>query len=121
VPSWGPIVGLYYLGFAPIAVIVDGVGYREAVRRSARAARLPGGGHLPLVFGYFAFCLFLYSSTPASVVSPATPSILTWSFALLSTYLHVGMLGALTYRWMAVRERAAEVPAPGERRRFMER
>lgn len=104
----GPIVGLHFLAFAPLAAVLDGSGYRAAIRRSARAARLPGGSHLALTFGYFAFALFLFSIVPQPVVAPATPSVVAWAIALVATFVHVGVLGGLVYRWLAV---GAEVPA----------
>ena len=96
--------GVYFLIFAPVAAVVDGLGYREAVRASVRAARTPGSRHLTMSLGYVVFALFIASVAPTSAVSPATPSILTWAFTLLVSYLHVGVLAAFTYRWVAARE-----------------
>jgi len=100
----GPLLGLHFLIFAPIAAVVDGANFREAMRRSGRAARLPGGSHLALTFGYFAFALFLVSLVPGRPVDPATPSILTWAIALAATFVHLGTFAAFAYRWLAVRD-----------------
>jgi hypothetical protein len=99
------LLGLHFLILAPVAAVVDGLGYREAVRASVRAARTPGSRHLTMSLGYVAFALFIASVAPTSAVSPATPTILTWAFTLLVSYLHVGALGAFTYRWLAARVR----------------
>jgi hypothetical protein len=100
----GPLLGLHFLIFAPIAAVVDGASFRDAMRRSGRAARLPGGSHLALTFGYFAFALFLVSLVPGKPVDPATPSILTWAIALAATFVHLGTFAAFVYRWLAVRD-----------------
>ncbi|HYU58469.1 MAG TPA: hypothetical protein VEO00_10525, partial [Actinomycetota bacterium] len=107
-----PLIGLYLLGFAPIAAVVDGDPYREAVRRSIRAARLPGGGHLSFILLYFAFVFFLFAGVPGGPATPLTPSVATWGFTLIGSLFHVGVLGALTFRWLAVRDRLAEAPPP---------
>jgi hypothetical protein len=104
----GPVVGLHFLAFAPVTAVLDGTSYRDAVRKSARAARLPGGSHLALTFGYFAFVLFLVSLVPQGPVSPATPTIQTWAIALGATFVHVGVLGAFVYRWLEVRDQVPE-------------
>lgn len=108
----GPLLGLYFLVFAPVVAVVEGAGYRDAIRRSARAARLPGGAHITLTFGYFALTLFLVSAIPARVVEPATPTVLTWAIAMAATFLHLGVMGAFVYRWLLVRERVDAAPAP---------
>ncbi len=123
----GPLLGLHFLTFAPIAAVVDGANFRDAMRRSGRAARLPGGSHLALSFGYFAFALFLISIVPGRVVDPATPSVLTWTVALVATFLHLSTFAAFVYRWLAVRDLKAldqpvrrgparDVPARGRTR-----
>jgi hypothetical protein len=109
----GPLLGLHFLVFAPISAVLDGVGYRDAVRRSARAARLPGGSHLGLTFGYFAFTLFLVSLVPARAVEPATPSVAVWAISLGATFVHVAAMSAFVYRWLAVRDEAGiQAPSP---------
>jgi hypothetical protein len=108
----GPVVGLHFLAFAPVTAVLDGAGYREAIRRSARAARLPGGSHLALSFGYFAFALFLISIVPQPPVAPATPSVQSWAVSLATTFVHVSVLGAFVYRWLVVRDQVPKEAAP---------
>ena len=95
--------GIYFFIYAPVAVVAEGMGVREAARASARAARIPGPRHTMLIVGYFSATLLLFTSTPGSRVAEATPSFLVWAFALFIGFLHMGVLAAFTYRWFAVR------------------
>lgn len=97
------IGGLYFFIFAPVAVVADGLGVREAAKASARAARISGPRHTMLIVGYFSVTLLLFTSTPGSRVAEATPSFMVWAFALFIGFLHMGVLAAFTYRWLAVR------------------
>ena len=102
-------VGLYFLAFSPVIAAAEGDLPAQALRRGARAARLPGTGHLLLVMGYVLVLSFSNAVAPFPVVGPATPSIAAWAYGLTLTFVHVSVLAALTYRWLAIRE---EVPAP---------
>lgn len=111
--SW--IMGLYFLVFAPVVLAAEDVPAAEVLRRTVRAARLPGMRHLTLVLAYFAFVFWISTATIEPTVPPATPSFLTWLIVLGSTFVHVATLGVLAYRWLAVRD---QVPTgPPERRR----
>jgi hypothetical protein len=105
------IAALYFLLLAPVVLAAEGASAREALRRSVRAARLPGTRHLALVVGYFLLLYFGTSVGPFGPVSPATPTIPIWSFALAATVLHGGVLGALVFRWLAVRDVVPARPA----------
>ncbi len=105
----GPLAGLHFLVFAPVTAIVDGTSYRDAIRFSARAARLPGKSHLALTFAYFALAMFAASALPP--FGQATPTVGTWAIVLLVTFLHVMVLAAFVYRWFAVRDVVPKGPA----------
>lgn len=109
------LVGVLFLFvYVPIAVVARTGSVADAVRAGMRAARVPGRFHLLLVFTYvFASILLLYVALSPSA-TPATPSILVWSYALFISFLHVGILSGFVYRWTAVRERA--LAGPVERR-----
>ncbi|HEX8100091.1 MAG TPA: hypothetical protein VF660_07815 [Actinomycetota bacterium] len=100
--------GTYFFAFAPVIAVTEGVAVREAFRLSVRAARIPGPRHMVLASSYIAFSLFVLAGTPASRVAAATPSILLWLYALLVAFVHVSVLGALTFRWLVVRESVLE-------------
>lgn len=111
------VLGLHFLVLAPVIAAVEEGPSLEAIRRSVRAARLPGPRHLLLVVAYFSFVFWASTITPTEALAPATPSVLTWAFALLATFVHAGVLGALALRWLAVRDQVpASVPRSGGRR-----
>jgi hypothetical protein len=107
---------IYFLAFVPVIAVVENEGLQGSFRRSVRAARLPGTRHLTLVFLYFLFLFYAASISPFGTLTPATPSLLTWAFGLALTFLHVGVLGGLVFRWRAVRDQVPAGPAPPRRR-----
>jgi hypothetical protein len=98
------IAAIYFLVFAPIVAAAEGAAMQEALRRGFRASRLPGTRHLALVTGYFLFLFWVSAISPFGPLAPATPDVATWSFALVAAFVHVGILGAIVFRWEAVRE-----------------
>jgi hypothetical protein len=98
------VLGLHYLGMAPAIAATEPDAPGEVLRRSVRAARLPGPRHLLLVVAYFSFVFWTASITPAGQVPPATPSAAVWAIALIASFVHVGVLGTFLFRWLAVRD-----------------
>jgi hypothetical protein len=98
---------IYFLALAPVVVTVEGVSIREGLVRGLRAVRLPGTGHLGLALAYFVLLYLAAAISPFGPLSPATPTVLAWAFALLMTFLHVSVLSTLVFRWAAVRDQAA--------------
>jgi hypothetical protein len=41
---------------------------------------------------------------PQPAVSPATPTVATWAYTLGATFVHVVVMAAFVYRWLAVRD-----------------
>jgi hypothetical protein len=104
----GLVFGLYFLAMAPVVAATEDLRAQDAIRVSARAARLPGLRHFGLVFLYFFLVIFvILQVSPPGLLSPATPSILVWSFVLAATIVHMGVLGAFAYRWSSVRNESA--------------
>ena len=97
------VLAMYFLVLTPIAVVAEGAGLVPSLRLGVRGARLPGRRHLIVVFVYLALTLFLLTAIPADPASPATPSPFVWGYVLLVSFLHVGMLGAITHRWLGIR------------------
>jgi hypothetical protein len=114
------VVGLLFLGFAPVVAAAERVPAGTALRLGFRAARLPGPRHLTLVLVYLLVVLYAGAGATAAAGAntPTTPSILTWGMALLATFVHAVVLGALAYRWDSVRDQilAAETKREEERR-----
>jgi hypothetical protein len=109
----------FFLVFAPVIAVRESRGLRESLRLSVRAARLRGPQHVLLVFSYVMATLFLFISTQGTAATPVTPTVLVWAYVLFVNVLHVAVLAAVVYRWLAVREvilqMAAEAPARAQR------
>jgi hypothetical protein len=107
--------GLFFLGFAPTAAIREGRPVMETVRRSARAAMLPGGRHLLLCSLYFFIALpVAVGFAPGGTEISANPTLVAWVFILLANVLHVAFMAAFAYRWVVAEP---EVPDEPVRRR----
>jgi hypothetical protein len=98
------VFGLHFLVMTPVVIATEDARAPEALRSSARAARLPGLRHFGLVLTYFFLALFVLVPVTSVGLQPATPSFLVWVFVLIATLVHVGVLGAFAYRWLAVRD-----------------
>ncbi len=106
---------VYYLGAVPAAAVREGRGVQETIRRSARAAMMPGSRHLILsvIYVFLAYPpLILF--TPNGNELSVNPGVATWIYALVATFIHISFLAAFCYRWMAIEP---EVPAQPVRRR----
>lgn len=106
--------GLYFLVFAPVVAAAEGEGPRQALRRGVRAARLAGTRHLSMVLAYFLLLFYSGAIAPFGVLAPATPSIGVWAYGLAMTFVHVSVLAAFVYRWLAVRDQVPAAPGPRE-------
>jgi hypothetical protein len=104
----GLIGGLYFLVFAPVVAVAEGVGLRSAFTFSFRAARLPGPRHMVATTSYMALTLLSSLFAPVSRVAAATPSLAVWLFVLFVTFLHMTALATFAHRWLIVRERTLE-------------
>lgn len=105
------VAGLYFLGFAPAAAIREGRPVVETLRRSARAAMLPGGRHLVLCSLYFLLALpFALGLAPGGDDITANPSLVTWVFVIAANVLHVVFMGAFAYRWVVAEPSVPEQP-----------
>lgn len=104
---------MYFLVYAPVIAVAEGLPLRHVLRLSIRAARARGPQHLLLVLPYIfvSLLLILRAGGPGT---PATPSILVWAYALVLGFVHLGVLAAVATRWLALRERvlAADAAAP---------
>jgi hypothetical protein len=106
----GLVGGLYFLSFAPVIAVREGLSPRQAIGKSARAARLPGSRHLGMVFLYFSAAFFAF--LPAGQAFTANPSLRLWLFVLGGTLVHVVFLAGFAYRYQVVEE---EIPPPAAR------
>ncbi|HET6771364.1 MAG TPA: hypothetical protein VFH75_06980 [Actinomycetota bacterium] len=107
------VLGLHFLVFAPVIAAAEGGRTADALRRSFRATRLRGPRHFLLVLAYFSFVFWAANIVGSAGSAPATPTISTWAFALLASFVHTAVLGALAFRWLAVRDLVATGGAKG--------
>jgi hypothetical protein len=98
------VFGLHFLVMTPVVVAAEDARAPDALRWSVRAARLPGLRHFGLVLTYFFLAVFVLVPATSIGLQPATPSFLVWVFVLIATLVHMGVLGAFAYRWLAVRD-----------------
>jgi hypothetical protein len=112
---FGPILLMYFLVYVPVVSAAEGLGPVASVRPAIRAARLRGWQHAVLVFGYVIGTLSLLLRRYSPDL-PATPTVLTWAFALFTTFVHLSVQGTVVHRWLSVREPvlAAEESAEAE-------
>jgi len=103
--------GLFFLGFAPTAAIRQRHGIAETIRRSGRAAMLPGSRHLVFCSLYFFIALpVVVGFAPGGGDITANPTLATWVFALAVNVLHLGFMAALSYRWIVAEPSVPEQP-----------
>jgi hypothetical protein len=98
------VFALHFLVMTPAAIAAEDARAPDALRWSVRAARLPGLRHFGLVLTYFFLAVYVLVPVSSISLQPATPGFLTWVFVLIATLVHVGVLGAFVYRWLAVRD-----------------
>ena len=107
---------VYYLAAVPAAAIREGRGVQETLRRSARAAAMPGSRHLILsvIYVFVAYPpLILF--TPHSNELSVNPFLATWIYALVAAFIHMSFLAAFCYRWMAIEPEVPAKPVPRRR------
>ena len=107
---------VYYLAAVPAAAIREGRGVQETLRRSARAAAMPGSRHLILsvIYVFVAYPpLILF--TPHGNQLSVNPFLATWIYALVAAFIHMSFLAAFCYRWMAIEPEVPAQPVPRRR------
>jgi hypothetical protein len=83
----------------------------ESIRRSARAAMLPGGRHLILCSLYFFLALpVALGFAPGGGDVTANPDLATWVFVLVVNVVHVGFMAAFAYRWVVAEPQVPDEP-----------
>ncbi len=103
--------GLFFLGFAPAAAVRQGRPALESVRRSGRAAMLPGSKQLPFCALYFFIALpVVVGFAPGGSEITANPSLVAWVFILGVNVIHLAFMAALAYRWIVAESSVPEEP-----------
>ena len=109
----GLVGGLHFLVLAPIAAVRDNIPAREAIRRSVRAARMPGSRHVGLVLLYFILGFLPFMVFPGPFV--AAPSVRLWVLVLALSLVHVIFMATFAVRYVAVEDQIPEA-APRQAR-----
>jgi hypothetical protein len=112
------VAAMFLLVFAPVlALRRPDLPLPEVVRRGARAARMPGSRHLLMSMLYIFLALpVLLALTPGGAELGVNPSLATWVWALVCTFVHLGFLGAFAYRFMTIEDEVPETPVARARR-----
>jgi hypothetical protein len=102
--------GVYLLAFAPAVAVREQGRLREVIRRSVRAAILPGSRHLVMALVYFLATLGLFLSMTPTGVFTVNPSWGAWAYVLAGSLFHGLFLATFTYRWIAVEDTVSHAP-----------
>jgi len=103
--------GLFFLGFAPTAAVRQQRGVVESIRRSGRAAMLPGSRHVLFCAIYFFIALpVVVGLAPGGSEITANPTLSGWIFILAASVLHLAFMAALAFRWIGVEPAVPEEP-----------
>jgi hypothetical protein len=103
--------GLFFLGFAPTAAVRQQRGVVESIRRSGRAAMLPGSRHVLFCALYFFVALpVVVGLAPGGSQITANPTLSGWIFILAASVLHLGFMAALAFRWIGAEPAVPEEP-----------
>ena len=103
--------GLFFLGFAPTAAVRQQRGVLESIRRSGRAAMLPGSRHVLFCAIYFFIALpVVVGLAPGGSEITANPTLSGWIFISAASVLHLAFMAALAFRWIGVEQAVPEEP-----------
>ena len=109
--------GVYLFAAAPIIAAAEGRTVPDSMTRSVRFARMPGSGNLSLAALYAVPALAVALAPKPGTEIGVNPGPAAWAFAIVANLLHVMMLGAFAYRYLAVAEVVPEAPARDRRAR----
>jgi hypothetical protein len=108
--------------FAPIISITEHRRLMDCLGRSVRAARLPGSGNLTFaaIYAVPVYATFLAPGVPGILLG-VNPSAGAWAFVVLMNLLHVAIVGAWVFRYLAIADEVPEAPARPTRDRDADR
>lgn len=111
------VAALFFLVYAPIAAVREGRPVQETIRRSARAAMMPGSRHLLFCMLYIFLTLpILVALAPSGNLLGVNPSISMWAYGLITTFVHLTFLAAFAYRWIQAEDEVPDEPMRRRRR-----
>jgi hypothetical protein len=89
-----------------VIAVTEQVRLGDAVSLALRLVRRSTRQNILFASGYVLITLFFL--VLQSPFASATPSIQVWAYVLLTSFIHVGFLAAVTLRWLAVRDQVLE-------------
>jgi len=105
------IAALFFFVFAPVAAVRERRGLVETLRRSARAAMMPGSRHAIMSTLYILVAFpILVLFAPSGGDMTVNPGVMEWAYGLVATFVHMGFLAAFAYRWMAIESEVPDQP-----------
>ena len=109
----GMVIGIAWLGFAPVIAATEGRRLTDTILRSVRAARISGSGNITLAALYVvpAVAVLLAPGKPGGLIG-VNPSIGAWVLVIVTNLLHVGVTAAFAYRYLAGSSEVPDAPAP---------
>jgi hypothetical protein len=109
----GLVLGVYLFVFAPVIAVAERRTLPDSLTRSIRAARMPGVGNLGMAALYVipAIAVIVAPGKPGNLIG-VNPSIAAWAFVLVVSLLHVVMLAAFAFRYLAVADEVPEAREP---------
>jgi hypothetical protein len=109
----GLVLGVYLFVFAPVIAVAERRTLPDSLTRSIRAARMPGVGNLGMAALYVipAIAVIVAPGKPGNLIG-VNPSIAAWAFVLVVSVLHVVMLAAFAFRYLAVADEVPEAREP---------
>jgi len=112
------VAALFLFVFAPIAATWEtDRTLSDVVRRGARAALMPGSRHLLMCLLYIFLTLpILVALAPGGALLGVNPTLATWIYALVCTFVHLAFLAAFAYRFLAIVDEIPDQPIKLRRR-----
>jgi len=100
------VAGIFFLSFTPAAAVRLGVPAREALARSAKAARMGGWQrHLAMSALYYLLTMVMEIGYPSGgLFITANPTVADWAYVLGAAFLNTVFLAAFIDRWRSIED-----------------
>jgi hypothetical protein len=105
------VVATWVFAYAPIISVTEHRRLTDCLGRSVRAARMPGSGNLTFAAIYTVpvYATFLAPGVPGILLG-VNPDVGAWAFVVLLNLLHVAIVGAWAYRYLAIADEVPDAP-----------
>lgn len=100
------VAGIFFLSFTPAAAVRLGVPAREALARSAKAARMGSWQrHLAMSALYYLLTIIMEIGYPSGgLFITANPTVADWAYVLAAAFLNTVFLAAFIDRWRSIED-----------------